>query len=107
MVLGEGNHADSAVKAMEDSYSNGKTDEFVLPTIIDKQGKIGKGEVFINFNFRPDRAREITRALNDKEFTGFDREYLALQFYCMRQYDSTIEAKVIYEDKNIAKHLEK
>lgn len=103
MVLGEGNHADSAVKAMEDSYSSGKTDEFVLPTIIDEQGKIGKGEVFINFNFRPDRAREITRALNDKEFTGFDREYLALQFYCMRQYDSTIEAKVIYEDKNIAK----
>jgi len=101
MVLGEGNRAETAVEALKNSYANGKTDEFVLPTILHESGKIGKGEVFINFNFRPDRAREITRALNDKDFTGFTREYLDLKFYCMRQYDTTIEAKVIYEDKNI------
>ena len=49
----------------------------------------------------PDRAREITRALNDKEFTGFEREYLGVKYYCMRQYDSTIDAPVVYEDKDI------
>ena len=59
------------------------------------------GDVFINFNFRPDRAREITRALNDKEFTGFEREYLGLKYYCMRQYDATIDAPVVYGDKKI------
>ncbi|MDK4472814.1 2,3-bisphosphoglycerate-independent phosphoglycerate mutase [Fusobacterium necrophorum] len=101
MVLGEGNHGKTAVEVLESSYAEGKTDEFVLPTLVDERGKIGKGEVFINFNFRPDRAREITRALNDKEFTAFSREHLDLKFYCMRQYDTGIEAKVIYEDKNI------
>lgn len=103
MVLGKGIEASSAVKAIETSYSDGKTDEFVLPTIVDKEGLTEKGDVFINFNFRPDRAREITRALNNKVFSGFEREYLDLHFYCMRQYENTIDAKVIYEDKNVEK----
>lgn len=103
MVLGQGEEASSAVEGMKASYAAGKTDEFVLPTVVDKEGLVSKGDVFINFNFRPDRAREITRALNDKEFSGFEREYLGLKFYCMRQYDATIDAKVVYEDKNIEK----
>lgn len=101
MVLGEGNKAESAVQAIETSYAERKTDEFVAPTVVDPQGLVKKGDVFINFNFRPDRAREITRALNDKDFTGFDREYLGLKYYCMRQYDSTIDASVIYGEKDL------
>ena len=84
MVLGLGNKANSAVEAVEASYAEGKTDEFVVPTVVDANGLVKAGDVFINFNFRPDRAREITRALNDKEFTGFEREYLGVKYYCMR-----------------------
>lgn len=101
MVYGKGNTAVSAVEAMEKSYAEKVTDEFVIPTVIKPEGTIKKGDVFINFNFRPDRAREITRALNDKEFTGFEREYLGLKYYCMRQYDATIDAPVVYGEKDI------
>lgn len=101
MVYGIGNHASSAVETMEKTYAENVTDEFVIPTVINPEGTIKKGDVFINFNFRPDRAREITRALNDKEFSGFEREYLGLKYYCMRQYDSTIDAPVIYADKDL------
>lgn len=101
MVNGIGNNYDSVEEAMKKSYANGITDEFVIPTIIDKSGLIKSGDVFINFNFRPDRAREITRALNDKEFLGFKRTYLGLKYYCMRQYDATIDAKIIYTDREI------
>ena len=101
MVYGKGNTAASAVEAMEKSYAEKVTDEFVIPTVIKPEGTIKKGDVFINFNFRPDRAREITRALNDKEFTGFEREYLGLKYYCMRQYDATIDAPVVYGEKDI------
>lgn len=101
MVYGKGNTAASAVEAMEKSYAEKVTDEFVIPTVVKAEGTIKKGDVFINFNFRPDRAREITRALNDKEFTGFEREYLGLKYYCMRQYDATIDAPVVYGEKDI------
>ncbi|WP_293958859.1 2,3-bisphosphoglycerate-independent phosphoglycerate mutase [uncultured Fusobacterium sp.] len=101
MVYGKGNTAASAVEAIEKSYAEKVTDEFVIPTIVKAEGTIKKGDVFINFNFRPDRAREITRALNDKEFTGFEREYLGLKYYCMRQYDATIDAPVVYGEKDI------
>ena len=101
MVNGIGNESTSVAEAMNNSYSNKIVDEFVVPTIIDREGLIKNGDVFINFNFRPDRAREITRALNDKEFPHFEREYLGLKYYCMRQYDATIDAKVVYTDKEI------
>lgn len=101
MVYGKGNTASAAVEAIEKSYAEKVTDEFVIPTVIKPEGTIKKGDVFINFNFRPDRAREITRALNDKEFTGFEREYLGLKYYCMRQYDATIDAPVVYGEKDI------
>ena len=101
MVYGKGNTAASAVEAIEKSYAEKVTDEFVIPTVVKAEGTIKKGDVFINFNFRPDRAREITRALNDKEFAGFEREYLGLKYYCMRQYDATIDAPVVYGEKDI------
>lgn len=95
LVLGKGETANSAVEAIERSYHDNKTDEFVLPTVITADGaptaKIKNGDSVIFFNFRPDRAREITRAINDKEFTGFNRETLNLTFVTMTQYDKTLE----------------
>lgn len=105
IVLGEGNKATSAIQAIENSYAENKTDEFVVPTVIEPQGVVKPGDVFINFNFRPDRAREITRALNDKEFDGFERKYPEIKYYCMRQYDATIDAPIIYGEKDIKNTL--
>jgi 2,3-bisphosphoglycerate-independent phosphoglycerate mutase len=105
LVRGIGPKAASAAQCMAESYKAHVTDEFVIPTVIDEQGLVEKGDVFINFNFRPDRAREITRALNDKDFQGFPREYPALHYYCMRQYDATIDAPVLYHDSEIKNTL--
>ncbi len=101
MTLGNGVQGSSAHEAIEVSYAEGVTDEFVKPTVIDKDGLVKSGDVLINFNFRPDRARQITRAFNDKEFTFFDRNIDPIKVYCMRQYDSTIDAPVIYKDDEI------
>ena len=73
MVYGEGNKADNAVDAIKASYAADVTDEFVVPTVIDENGKISANDSVIFFNFRPDRAREITRTLVDDDFTGFER----------------------------------
>lgn len=95
MVLGKGEVATSPEEAVERSYHDNKTDEFVLPTVIEKDGKpvatIKNNDSVVFFNFRPDRARQITRAINDKEFDGFKRETLNLVFVTMTEYDSTIE----------------
>ncbi len=95
LVLGEGEKFNTAVEAVEQSYHDNKTDEFVLPSIMmsgDRPlAKIKDGDSVIFFNFRPDRAREITRAINDVEFSGFERQRLNLYYVCMTQYDSTIE----------------
>ncbi|MBU5488891.1 2,3-bisphosphoglycerate-independent phosphoglycerate mutase [Clostridium sp. MSJ-8] len=95
IVLGKGETATSAVEAIENSYKDNKTDEFVLPCVITKDGAptatIKNGDSVVFYNFRPDRAREITRAINDKEFAGFKRETLNLVFVTMTQYDKTLE----------------
>ncbi|MHC1684295.1 MAG: 2,3-bisphosphoglycerate-independent phosphoglycerate mutase [Clostridiaceae bacterium] len=95
MALGKGEFATSAKEAVEKSYHDNKTDEFVLPTIITENGKplatFKNKDSVIFFNFRPDRAREITRAINDKVFEGFKRETLDLVFVTMTQYDSTLQ----------------
>ena len=80
---GEGVKAVSAVKAMEDSYANDVTDEFVLPTVITNEdgtpvSVVKDNDSVIFFNFRPDRAREMTRAFCDDKFKGFDRPFLTL-----------------------------
>ena len=106
MVLGKGEEANSAVEAIERSYADNKTDEFVLPTVVDKDGMIKDGDSIIFFNFRPDRAREITRAINDKEFAGFKRNTLNLTFVTMTQYDKTLEGvHVAYRPESITNTL--
>lgn len=105
LVNGEGVKEKSAQEAIKKSYVEGKTDEFVEPTVIQEDGLLKKGDIFINFNYRPDRARQITRALNDENFQGFKREWLSLEYYCMRQYDSTIIAPFVYVDKELVNTL--
>ena len=90
MVLGEGVTETDPVEAIKKSYANGVTDEFILPTVIDKDGMIQEGDSVIMFNFRPDRARQISTAFVDSEFDGFERKngFLNLNFVCMAQYDA-------------------
>ena len=94
MVKGEGVKATSAEMAIEASYQKEVFDEFVEPTVIysgDKPiAKIENNDSVIFFNFRPDRAREITRTLVDKDFSDFETEKLNLYFVCFTQYDETM-----------------
>ena len=92
MVLGEGVEGCCPVQAIKDSYTNGVTDEFMLPTVCDKNGMVGENDSVIFFNFRPDRARQITRAFVEEGFSGFERKkgFFPLNFVCMAQYDATM-----------------
>ena len=99
LVLGEGNLVADPVQGVEASYEAGVTDEFVEPMVVEGvDAKITSGDGIIFFNFRPDRARQITRALNDAEFPHFERPASALpvNYVCMTQYDATIDAPVAY-----------
>lgn len=105
MTLGTGNVFTSTREAISSSYANNITDEFVEPSLINKDGLIKENDIFINFNFRPDRARQITRALTDENFSHFERKIKPVKVFCMRQYDTTINAPIIYEDAEIANTL--
>lgn len=93
MVDGMGEICTCPVEAVEQSYAKGVTDEFILPTVVMEDGqpvgKIQSGDSVIFFNFRPDRAREITRALTEPDFDGFARTYFPLYYVTMTQYDAT------------------
>lgn len=100
LTKGVGETAENAVKAMEDSYAADVTDEFVVPTVITENGeplaKIQDKDSVIFFNFRPDRAREITRAFCADEFDGFDRgERKKVVYVCFTEYDATIPNKEV------------
>jgi 2,3-bisphosphoglycerate-independent phosphoglycerate mutase len=110
MVYGEGAEYVSAAQAIGQSYSAGVNDEFVVPSVImadgAQVGKVRDGDGFIFFNFRSDRAREITRALTDPEFKGFQRRILPrlASYVCMTSYDETFGLPVAFateELKNI------
>ena len=96
LVYGEGEKATDPVQAMEDSYAKEVTDEFVLPTVIMENDKpiatVKENDSVIFFNFRPDRAREITRAFCDDDFTGFERKNgrIPLTYVCFKDYDESI-----------------
>jgi len=108
MVAGAGNKACLAMEALEKAYSIKLTDEFVEPTVIvDEQGEpVGKvlpGDVMIMFNFRADRARQISYAFTDPDFRGFERigGHLDLHYVCLTQYDINIEAPVAFIPQNL------
>lgn len=105
MAYGEGVKSDDPVKAVADSYANNLTDEFVLPTVIEENGQpvatVKENDSVIFFNFRPDRAREITRAFCDDDFTGFERKTgrIPLTYVCFKDYDESIPNKLVAFEK--------
>ena len=104
LTKGEGVTAASGVEAVAQSYEKGETDEFVLPTVVVKDGapvaKIQDGDSIIFFNFRPDRAREITRTFCCDDFNGFDRgPRKQVVYVCFTEYDVTIPNKEIAFEK--------
>ncbi|KRQ88039.1 2,3-bisphosphoglycerate-independent phosphoglycerate mutase [Caloramator mitchellensis] len=94
IVNGQGEIANSAREAVEKSYAENKTDEFVLPTVIIENDRpvatLSENDSVIFFNFRPDRARQLTRAIVDVDFNGFERKYFKVYYVCLTQYDKTI-----------------
>lgn len=92
IVCGEGEYDPDPVHAMQASYDNGATDEFVVPVVCDRDGMVKPGDSVIFTNFRPDRAREITRTFVDPDFTGFERKkgFFPVKFVCTTQYDATM-----------------
>jgi len=92
LVYGEGEKNPDAVDAMQKSYDNGITDEFIVPTVVTEGATIGANDSVICFNFRPDRAREITRTFVDGDFEGFERKngFFPVHYVCMTQYDANM-----------------
>lgn len=108
LVLGEGEKARSSQEAIRDSYARGITDEFVLPTVLTDgagapRATIQPGDSVIFFNFRADRARQLTRAFVDKDFREFERPkgWFPVQFVCFTQYDALIPAPVAFPPQNL------
>lgn len=104
LTLGKGESYDNALDAFDNSYKNDVTDEFFAPTVINPDGIINDGDSVIFFNFRPDRARETTRAFVDSDFNGFDRKkvLLDLTYVCMTQYDATMpNVEVAYKPQSV------
>ena len=107
IVNGVGETSISAISAIEESYQKEIFDEFVKPTVIVNKNKepiakIEDGDSVIFFNFRPDRAREITRSIVDKEFDGFETKKLNTYFVCMTPYDETMpNVEVAYKKEEI------
>ena len=100
LTKGEGVKGTDAAEAVQKSYDEGITDEFVVPTVMEKDGApvttIKDGDSVVFFNFRPDRAREITRCFCDDDFKGFAREKkLDIKFVCFTEYDVTIPNKSV------------
>ncbi len=100
LTKGEGETTESAPAGIQASYENGVTDEFVLPTVVTKDGApvatIKDGDSVVFFNFRPDRAREMTRVFCADNFDGFDRgERVKTEFVCFTEYDVTIPNKKV------------
>lgn len=97
----------TAAEGIEASYAAGKTDEFVEPFVVaakdDSRVKNGDGVIF--YNFRPDRARQLTRAFTDSDFNGFARTKLDVSFVCMTQYDATINAAVAFPPETLVNTL--
>ena len=105
MVYGEGVEAECPVFAVKDSYEKGVTDEFVVPCVVKGGATIKPNDSVIFYNFRPDRAREITRTLVDPDFDGFERRngFFPLTYVCMTQYDATMpNVEVAFKPQTLA-----
>ena len=104
IVRGEGRKNTSVIDAIQKSYEEGITDEFIIPVVIEENGKpvtrIAENDSVIFFNFRADRAREITRAIVDKDFKEFKTEKMNLYYVCFRDYDETMpNVKIAFKNE--------
>ncbi|MFX4262570.1 2,3-bisphosphoglycerate-independent phosphoglycerate mutase [Pelotomaculum propionicicum] len=112
MTCGEGIHTETALEAVDRGYYRNETDEFIQPTvIIERSGyalrNIKHGDSVIFFNFRPDRARQISRAFTDRDFNSFTRKngYPDVHFTCMTLYDKNIDAPVAFKPQSLKNTL--
>ncbi len=108
LVLGEGNKAENAIDAVKASYAKGVNDEFVEPTVINvPNSRIEDNDAIIFFNFRPDRAREISKAVNFENFDGFKRKAVRKNIYYVTftQYDATFPFPVAFEPQKLTNIL--
>lgn len=101
IVNGIGNVSDSFSDAILDSYSRNITDEFIEPTILDKEGLIKDGDVVIDFNFRPDRLRELLSALSNPEFNGFERKYIDIKLLTLMPVAKEVICKNVYNNQKV------
>jgi len=114
LVMGEGYKADSAIDAVKQSYERGDNDEFVMPTVIgDEKSRIKDNDAVIFFNYRPDRAREISKAINFKDFDGsdpklgFDRKKVLnnIHYVTMTDYDKSFDFPVAFKKEKMVNKL--
>ena len=107
IVLGEGVLDPDPVHAVEESYKNGVTDEFVKPVVAAPEGVVNQGDSVVFMNFRPDRAREMTWALNLPDFDGFSRKKTVypLSYVCTAQYDEKLTLPIAYPPETIENTL--
>lgn len=101
VVEGVGEASNTVEEALENAYKNELTDEFILPTVIDKNGKIKDNDSVIFFNFRPDRARQIVRSLMDHDFNDYERKLVDAYMVTLTEYDKTIPNTHIAYGENI------
>ena len=105
MAGGEGVQFDSALKALEESYSKDVTDEFVLPSVIGDYEGIKDGDSVIFFNFRGDRAREISQVFYNEAFNSFPLQRLKVNYVCMTEYDENLGAPIAYPPERLENTL--
>lgn len=108
LLLGEGNKANSAIEGVKKSYEEGITDEFVLPIVIGgDESRIHDNDAIIFFNYRPDRAREISKAINFVDFTGFDRKKVLknILYTTMTSYDESFTFPVAFPKEKLVNIL--
>ncbi|MBR1735549.1 MAG: 2,3-bisphosphoglycerate-independent phosphoglycerate mutase [Firmicutes bacterium] len=105
ITYGKGDKADSAEECMKNSYAQEVYDEFVVPTVImngdEPTATVNENDSIIFFNFRPDRAREITRVFCDDKFSGFERDFFKVKYVCFTDYDVTIPNKEVAFKKEV------
>jgi len=100
LTQGEGFKAETPEKAVQNGYERGENDEFLKPTVVDAAGLVERGDCIIFFNFRPDRAREITRTFVDGDFKEFPRKPIQVHYTCMTQYDAALKVPVAFPAQN-------
>lgn len=108
LLLGEGLKASTAIEAVQNSYAKGENDEFVLPTMVGgEESRIKDNDAIVFFNFRPDRARELTKAIKFTNFSGFERKTVRenIFFVTMTQYDETFDFPIAFPPQKLVNIL--